>query len=276
MNPHQSQPTSLLALFSSLFKNKQLALQMARREVIGRYRGSIIGLGWSFFNPLFMLTVYTFVFTVVFKARWGGAVGGSKTDFAILVFVGLIVHGIFAECINRAPTLIISNVNYVKKIIFPLEILPWIACGSAVFHATISLLVLLLAQLLFHHEIPWTAILFPVVLIPLIFVAMGFSWFLASLGVYLRDVAQVTGLFTMILLYVSPIFYPVSALPARFQGWLQLNPLTLIIEDGRNTLILGVMPHWDAWLRLLLVSIVVAWAGYAWFQKTRKGFADVL
>lgn len=257
-------------------KNKQLALQMARREVIGRYRGSMMGLAWSFFNPLFMLSIYTFVFTVVFKARWGQGVGGNKADFAILVFVGLIVHGIFAECINRAPTLIISNINYVKKIIFPLEILPWVACSSALFHATISLLVLLLAQLLFHHQIPWTAVLFPLILLPLVFVAMGFSWFLASLGVYLRDVAQVTGLFTMILLYISPVFYPVSALPIRYQGWLQLNPLTLIIEDGRNTLLLGLMPHWTAWLRLMLVSIVVAWAGYAWFQKTRKGFADVL
>ena len=276
MNPHQSQPASLRALFVSLLKNRQLALQMMRREVIGRYRGSMMGLAWSFFNPLFMLSIYTFVFTVVFKARWGADAGGGKADFAILVFVGLIVQGFFAECINRAPTLIITNVNFVKKVIFPLEILPWVACGSALFHASISLLVLLLVQLLFQHQIPWTAILFPLVLIPLIFFALGFAWFLASLGVYLRDVAQVTGIMTTILMYVSPVFYPVSALPPQYQGWLQFNPLTLIIEDGRNTLTLGHLPDWAPLFRLLLISIAVAWAGYAWFQKTRKGFADVL
>ncbi|MFK2904158.1 ABC transporter permease [Dyella ginsengisoli] len=276
MNPHQSQPASLWALFVSLVKNRQLALQMMRREVIGRYRGSMMGLAWSFFNPLFMLSIYTFVFTIVFKARWGVEAGGGKADFAILAFVGLIVHGLFAECINRAPTLVIANVNFVKKVIFPLEILPWVACGSALFHAAISLLVLLLVQLLFQHQIPWTAIFFPLILLPLIFMAMGFSWFLASLGVYLRDVAQVTGILTTVLMYISPVFYPVSALPPQYQGWLQLNPLTLIIEDGRNTLTLGQLPQWGAWFRLLVISIAVAWVGYVWFQKTRKGFADVL
>jgi lipopolysaccharide transport system permease protein len=276
MNPHQSQPTSPLALFSSLTKNRQLALQMMRREVVGRYRGSMMGLAWSFFNPLFMLSIYTFVFTVVFKARWGASIDGGKTNFAILVFVGLIVHGLFAECVNRAPTLIMSNVNYVKKVIFPLEILPWVAFGSALFHAAISLIVLLLAQLLLLHRLPWTAVLFPLVLLPLLFTTLGFAWFLASLGVYLRDIAQVTGMFTTILLYLSPVFYPVSALPPRFGRWLQLNPLTYIIEEGRNTLTLGQIPQWEPWLQMLLVGMLIAWGGYAWFQKTRKGFADVL
>ena len=123
---------------ASVWRNRSLIVAMVKREVVGRYRGSIMGLAWSFFSPLLMLMIYTFVFSVVFKARWG--VGGeeSKTDFAIILFVGMIVHGLFAECVNRAPALILSNVNYVKKVIFPLEILPWVAFGSALFHTAIS------------------------------------------------------------------------------------------------------------------------------------------
>lgn len=276
MNPHQSQPTSPLALFSSLTKHRQLALQMMRREVVGRYRGSMMGLAWSFFNPLLMLSIYTFVFTVAFKARWGESVGGGKTDFAILMFVGLIVHGLFAECVNRAPTLIMSNVNYVKKVIFPLEILPCVAFGSALFHAGISLIVLLLAQLILTHSLPWTVILFPLVLLPLVFITLGVAWFLAALGVYVRDTAQVTGIFTTVLLYLSPVFYPISVLPARFGKWLQLNPLTYIIDEGRNTLIFGQVPDLGLWLVMTLAGLLIACAGFAWFQKTRKGFSDVL
>lgn len=235
-----------------------------------------MGMAWSFFNPLLMLTIYTFVFTVVFQARWGAVGDVKKANFAILVFVGLIVHGLFAECVNRAPTLIVSNVNFVKKVIFPLELLPCVALGSALFHAAISLVVLLLAQLLLFQYLPWTAVLFPLVLLPLVFVALGVAWFLAALGVYMRDIAHITGMLTTILLYLSPVFYPVSALPARFANWLQLNPLTYIIEEGRNTLIFGLVPELGQWLLMLSASMVVAWAGYAWFQKTRKGFADVL
>ncbi|MEG2040776.1 MAG: ABC transporter permease, partial [Hafnia sp.] len=131
-----------------------------------------------------------FVFSVVFKSRWGSSGTDSKSDFAVILFVGMIAHGLFAECVNRAPGLILSNVNYVKKVIFPLEVLPWVAFGSAVFHSLISLGVLLLVQLVLAHQLVWTALLFPFVLLPLVFITMGFSWFLASLGVYVRDIGQ--------------------------------------------------------------------------------------
>lgn len=189
----------------------------------------------------------------------------------------MIVHGLFAECINRAPGPILSNVNYVKKVIFPLEILPWVAFGSALFHTLISLAVLLLAQFLINQQpIPWTAALFPLILLPLLFTTMGFAWFLAALGVYVRDIGQITGMFTTVLLFMSPVFYPVSTLPAEYQVWLQLNPLTFIIEEGRNTLIFGRMPEINQWGILFAASVFIAWIGFAWFQKTRKGFADVL
>lgn len=276
MNPHQAHKTSLGEMIASLWRNRQLILQMSRREVVGRYRGSVMGMAWSFFNPILMLAVYTFVFSVVFKARWGVGGEDGKATFAILLFVGMIVHGLFAECANRAPSLILGNVNYVKKVIFPLEILPWVAMGSALFHAAISLVVLLVAQLALNHSLPWTALYFPIVVFPLLIATMGVAWFLSAIGVYLRDVSQTIGILTTVLLFLSPIFYPLSALPDRYQSWVKLNPLTFIIEEGRKVLIFGQTPDWVGWLSYSVISLAIAWLGFWWFQKMRKGFADVL
>lgn len=272
----QRHATSPLALFSSVWRNRQLIFQMSRREVVGRYRGSVMGLAWSFFNPILMLIIYTFVFSTVFKARWGTGAEETQVDFAVVLFVGMIVHGLFAECINRAPQLIIGNTSYVKKVVFPLEIFPWVALGSALFHTAISLIVLLLVQLVVDVRLPWTAVMFPLVLLPLIFATMGFAWFLAATGVYVRDIAQTTGIFTTVLLFISPVFYPISILPKKFQMILMLNPLTFIIEQGRQVLIWGQLPNWFGLMIYSVASIFVAWLGFWWFQKTRRGFADVL
>ena len=275
-NPHQAHPATPVAMFTSLWRNRKLIWQMARREVVGRYRGSVMGLAWSFFNPVLMLLVYTFVFSGVFKSRWGVGGEASKADFAIVLFVGMIVHGLFAECVNRAPGLILSNINYVKKVVFPLEILPWVVLGSVIFHSLVSLAVLMIAQLVFKQSFPWTSVFFPLVMLPLIFTSMGFAWFLAALGVYMRDIGQITGIFTMAIMFLSPVFYPLSALPKAYQGWMQLNPLTLIIEESRNVLLFGSLPNWHSLSIALLAGLAIAAAGFWWFQKTRKGFADVI
>ena len=276
INPHAAQPTSLVALGKSLWRNRQLIVQMTKREVVGRYKGSAMGLAWSFFNPVFMLTVYTFVFSVIFKSRWG--VGGeeSKTQFAVVLFVGMIVHGLFAEVLNRAPSLILSNVNYVKKVVFPLEILPVIAMGAALFHSIISLGVLLAAFALFNGYLHWTVVFTPLVLLPLVILATGLAWMLASLGAFLRDVGQTIGIITMVLMFLAPVFYPVTAVPEEFRPWLMANPLTFIIEQAREVLIWGRVPDWTGLGTYTVVAMAITWAGYAWFQKTRKGFADVL
>ncbi|MDQ9170129.1 ABC transporter permease [Oxalobacteraceae bacterium R-40] len=276
MNPHAVQPTSPAALVRSLWHNRQLIAQMTRREVVGRYRGSALGLTWSFFHPVFMLTVYTFVFSVVFKSRWG--VGGeeNKTQFAVVLFVGMIVHGLFAEVLNRAPGLILANVNYVKKVVFPIEILPIVTMGAALFHSLISLGVLLAAFVLFNGYLHWTAIFTPLVFLPLVILTLGFSWMLASLGVFLRDVGQTIGIITMVMMFLSPVFYPISALPENLRPWVMANPLAFIIEQAREVLVWGHLPNWIGLGIYTLVAIAVAWAGYLWFQKTRKGFADVL
>ena len=276
INPHASHKTSLAALARSLWQHRNLIMQMARREVVGRYRGSIMGLAWSFFNPILMLVVYTFVFSVVFKARWGTGGEESQTGFAIALFVGMIVHGLFAEVLNRAPGLILSNINYVKKVIFPLEILPVVSLGAALFHTIISLGVLLAAILLINGSLAWTALFFPLIILPLLIATLGIAWFLASLGVFARDVVQTVGIFTTVMMFISPVFYPISALPEKFQIWLMLNPLTFVIEQSRAVMIFGKVPDWAGLGIYTAASLAVAWAGFWWFQKTRKGFADVI
>lgn len=259
-----------------LWRYRDLILRMTRRDVVGRYRGSVLGLAWSFFNPIIMLCVYTFVFTVVFEARWGIETQSGHASFGIQLFAGLIVHGLFAEVLNRAPSLILSNNNYVKKVVFPLEILPLIPLGSSLFHASVSLAVLLIAQLIVVGNLPPTFWMAPIVLSPLIVLSMGLGWLLASLGVFLRDIGQTMALVTTMLLFLSPVFYPLSALPEMFRPFILANPLTFIIEQTRSVLIAGQMPDWGGLAGYMLAALVVAWVGFAWFQKTRKGFADVL
>ena len=213
---------------------------------------------------------------MVFKARWGTDGDESKTQFALVLFVGMIVHGLFAEVLNRAPGLILSNVNYVKKVVFPLDVLPVIAMGAALFHASISLAVLLIAFALFNGYLHWTIIFVPVVLLPLVILTLGVAWIFASLGVFLRDVGQTVGIITTMMLFLAPIFYPITALPEEIRPWIMANPLTFIIEEARGVVILGRMPEWTGLGIYTLAATAVAWAGFAWFQKTRKGFADVL
>ncbi|MBF8651247.1 ABC transporter permease [Pseudomonas putida] len=276
MNPHSRAPIAPWALVSNLWHHRRLILQMSRREVIGRYKGSVMGILWSFLNPLFMLAVYTFVFSVVFKARWTTSPGEDKADFAVLLFAGMIVHTLLAEVLNRAPGLIMANVNYVKKVVFPLEILPVVSMCAALFHCAISLLVLLCAIIVLDGNLSLSMLLVPVVLLPYVIFVQGLAWILASLGVFLRDVGQTIGIITMVLLFLSPVFFPVSSLPEELRPLMNANPLTFIIEQVREVLIWGHMPDWAGLGLYAIMALFTAWLGYAWFQRTRKGFADVL
>jgi lipopolysaccharide transport system permease protein len=267
--------TGLAEIFLSLWRNRSLAFQMVVRDVVGRYRGSLAGLLWSLFNPVLMLLVYTFVFSVVLKMRWGGASGG-RLDFAVMVFSGMIVHSLFSECINRAPTIVLGSPNLVKKVIFPLEVLPWVTLGSALFHTLVNFAVLLVFVFIAQQSISWTALLFPLVLAPFALFTLGTCWILASVGVYLRDIGQVTGLLTMVLLFLSPVFFPLSALPPLYQKLFQLNPLSFVIEQGREVLVWGRLPAWSEFGLYALFALLFAWLGLWWFQRTRRGFADVI
>lgn len=275
MNPHATASASPMGAVRSLWTNRQLIARMGQREIIGRYKGSAMGLAWSFITPLFMLAIYTFVFSVVFQARWGTS-EESKTQFAVVLFAGLIVHTLFSDVINRAPQLVLGNVNYVKKVVFPLEILPVVQLLSATFHALVSVVVLIAAQLVFQGSLPITALLLPVVLLPFLLLTLGLAWCLASLGVFVRDVGQTISLVTSVMLFMSPVFFPVQSLPPALQPWMHLNPLTFVIEQVREVVVWGRLPDWQGLAVYSLASIATAWLGFAWFQKTRKGFADVL
>ncbi len=262
-------------LTASFWRNRALIRSMVHREVAGRYKGSMLGIFWSLVTPIFMLTVYTFVFSIVFKARWNTG-SESQTEFALILFAGLLVFNLFGECISRAPGLILSNVNYVKKVVFPLEILPWVSMGSAIFHFTVSFIVWLIAYSLLIGAPHWTVIFTPLIIAPFALFVMGLSWFLASLGVYLRDVGQLIGIIIQVTMFLTPIFYPIAALPIKLQPLLKLNPLTTPIEMMRDAMYWGNAPSISSWLIGSLVSTAVAAAGFAWFQKTRKGFSDVI
>lgn len=265
----------ILSPWAALARHFALVRQMTRREVIGRYRGAMLGVFWSFFNPLLLLLVYTFVFGHVFKARWGLPNEG-QAEFAVILFVGMIIHGFFAECANRAPQLVVSNPNYVKKVVFPLETLSWVVVGTALFHALVSTLALLLALLLVRGPLPVTVVAFPFVLLSFIPAVVGVVWLLASLGVFIRDLQQAVGILTMALMFLAPVFYPATMLAEPYRKLLLLNPLTFIIEQSREALIWG---RWPDWIGLGLYTVgasVFAWFAFWWFQRTRPGFADVL
>lgn len=260
---------------ASVWKSRDLIYVLSKREVLGRYRGSVLGLFWSLFHPIAMLLVYTFVFSVVFKARWSGG-GDSKTEFALVLFAGLTVYSLFSECVTRAPSLILNNTSYVKKIIFPLEILPIVAFCSALFHAGISLLVWLLFYIVVFGAPHATIVLLPIVLLPLVLITLGASWFLASFGTYVRDTSQIISVVVPMLMFLTPIFYPMSALPEEIRGLLLLNPIAVVIEQARDVLIWGKNPDWKSIGMLTAMATFAAWLGFAFFQKTRKGFGDVL
>lgn len=266
---------SPLMVLTSMSTHWNLILQLTKREIVSRYRGSLLGVLWSLAHPIMTLMVYTFVFRVVFKASWNSE-GESSSEFVLTLFTGLIVCAVFNECVNRAPALILNHVSYVKKIVFPLEILPWVSLGGALFHMGVSLTVLLVFQISSRFPLNWTAALLPLLVIPLALYALGVSWFLASVGVFVRDVGHVTTVLTNLMLFLAPVFYPLSSLPDAYRPFMYLNPLTFVVEQSRNVLIMGRVPSWHWAIVYFLCSAVVAWLGLAWFQRTRKGFADVL
>lgn len=264
-----------IAIMVNLWKYRELIVQFAKRDVITRYKGSYLGILWSFLTPLLMLTIYTFVFSEVFKAKWG-VESGSKAEFALVLFCGLIAFNLFSECINRAPGLILNNVNYVKKVVFPLEILPVSLLGSALVQAAISLLILIVGLGALMGVFNWTMVFLPLVLTPLLLFILGLSWFFASLGVYLRDIGQFIGVLTQALMFMTPIFYPASSVPEKYRVVFFVNPIYYVVEDMRRIVIWGQMPDWN-WLFVgMFIGLIVAIFGYMWFRKTRKGFADVI
>ena len=260
---------------SSPLRHPSLLWQLTVRAVVGRYRGASLGLLWSVATPFLMLIVYAIAFGSVLRGRWQQP-GGGDADFTLVLFVGLIVHGFFAECLVQAPNLVVGNPNLVKRVVFPLEILPWPMLMSALFNVFMNVLVLLVLYVFRYGMPPWTVVLFPVVMMPLAILTLGVGWFLASLGVYFRDVNQVTGVIATAMLFLSTAIVPVDSVPKMYQPLFYLNPLSYIIDQARVVALWGGLPDWQGLGLYAVVSLGLAWLALAWFQMTRKGFADVL
>lgn len=258
-----------------VFRHRHLIWQFARREILARYRGSAFGLAWALAHPLIMLAAYALVFGVVFRARWGQG-SDDPWEYALALYAGLVVHGFLAECLSKAPALVTSQPNLVKKVIFPLEILPWAGSLAALFHFLANLLVLLCFVLVMRHEVPATAVAFPVILLVMVPGMLGAQWFLSATAVYLRDVGQVVGLAVTLLLFVSPIFYPLDAAPSVLRAWLLLSPLTVPVEAMRAVLLFGRWPDWGGLAAYGAVSMLAGAFGWWWFERVREGFADAL
>jgi lipopolysaccharide transport system permease protein len=264
------------AMFLSFLRHRHLCWQMTVRDVQQRYRGSALGMLWSFVTPMLMLGVYTVVFSGIFKARWTGNAEQSTSDVALILFSGLIVHAMLSECLSRAPSIILQNSSFVTKVVFPLEILAPMLVLSAIFNFCMSTLILVIGLLITQGSVPLTALYLPVVLVPLWLLMLGGAWLLAATGVFLRDIGQMIGLLMTILLFLSPVFYPTDSLPEMWRTWVYFNPLAFAIEQVRAVLIWGTEPAWRGMFWHGTFGLVTCFIGFAWFQRTRKAFADVL
>lgn len=260
----------------ALLAKSDLIWRLTERDVMGRYRGSLLGWAWSLINPLLMLAVYTFVFSAIFKARWSGLEQLGSWGFAINLFAGLVVFNLFAECATKAPSLILANTNYVTKVVFPLEVLGAVNVGAAGFHALTSLVVLVIFELIALGRVPLTLLWLPLVWLPLLLGCLALSWFLSAVGVFLRDVGQVINVLVSMLMFLSAVFYPASALPAGIQPLLGLNPLIRIIEQTRRVAVQGLPPSFSYLFLGTLLALAVCELSYRFFQKSRRAFADVL
>ncbi len=259
-----------------ILKNRDLLFQLVKRNIAVRYKGSVLGLFWSLAQPLMMLTVYTFVFSVIFKARWGIDNSDSKAAFAIIMFCGMAVFNIFSESVTGSCSLITGNPNYVKKVIFPLEILPIAQVSAATVLGFIWFGLLLLGAIIFMKGLAWTMLLLPLVLIPLILLSCGLSFLAASLSVFFRDIQHLIVVIIQILFFMTPIFYPIQAIPEQYRWVMRINPLASIVEQARTVFLYGKMLDWTMYGTGLLISLAIFQLGLVWFIKTKKGFADVL
>jgi len=268
-------PYNPLSFAATGWKHRNLILQLARRRIESRYRGSVLGLFWALLEPLAMLAIYTFVFSFVFRARWG-ALPSEHGTFALFIFSGLTIYNLFSEAVNDAPQSIMASGVYVKQLVFPTEILAWVSVFAGLFKFAVSALLLIAYYRVTLGSLPVSSLFLPLIALPVVLLTLGLTWFISSLGVFLRDLGQIVGLATSGLLFASPIFYPASTIPERLHTLYFLNPFAGILEMSKRSLFEGQPPDARELAVLIAVGWVVAWAGYGWFLRTKSGFANVL
>ena len=266
-------------MIAGFIRHRQLVGQLTRREILGRYRGSYLGLLWPFLNPIFLLVIYTVVFKYIFRAKFNNRMGESETDFALLLFSGLIVFNVFAECIARSPSLILANANYVNRVVFPLEILPVAIVLSSLFHLLVSFVPLALAVFIIKGGLSWTALEWPLLLLPVLAYGLGTAWLLSAVGVFLRDLNEVVLAATTVLMYASAVFYSLSTVATRapqFEPYVRLNPLAHIIEQSRRVSVVGAPLDFADYGWQVFGGLIGMGVGYAVFMRVKPAFADVI
>lgn len=261
---------------SYIIKNKLIIIQLLKRDLEAKYKGSLIGVAWSLVIPILLLIIYTFVFSVIFKAKWDIGDQDTENHFAIFLFVGLMVLNFFNEVINKSPTLITQNINFVKKVVFPLDILSVVSVLSALFQFFVSFIVLLVAIIILNGKVNVTIFFVPLVFLPLVILTVGLSWILSSLAVYLRDINPLISITTTLLMFLSPVFYPISAVPLGMQKFIMANPLTFIIEELRSVVIFGYFPNIIGLIFYYIFAILTFFVAYKFFNKIKRGFPDVI
>lgn len=262
-------------MLKTLYKNSYLLKQLVKKDIQQKYQGSVLGILWSFLVPILMLVIYTFVFSEVFQAKWDIDTS-DKYEFALVLFCGLSAFNLVGEVMNRSTVLIASNTNYVKKVIFPLEMLPVVITLSSLFTCVISFAILIMAKLLLYHNVSKTLYMVFLMFIPLVILAVALSLIISAVSVYLKDIGNAISVIVTVLMYLSPVFFPLSAVPESFRGICEINPMTYIIENFRNVVLYGNSINWKFYGISCLVSLSLYWIGKAVFMRAKEGFADVL
>jgi lipopolysaccharide transport system permease protein len=259
----------------SLYAHRTLIHQFVKRDVLSRYRGSFLGLFLALVRPLAMLAVYSFVFVIVIPNQMGQP-GGGKVDTVLALFCGLVLFDLVGECFMRAPMLVRAKPGYVTKVVFPLEILAISALGAALVQLLISFGVFFAVLVWVKGAIPLTALFLPLAVLPLTLFVLGLTWIGASIGVYVRDINAFVPVVLTVVLFGSAIFYSIEQVPPDFRWLMQINPIAMMVHEARNVTLLGVVPDWITTAANLAAGIVIAVLGYAFFMRSKRGFADVM
>jgi lipopolysaccharide transport system permease protein len=255
-------------------RRSELILSFAKRELMSRYKGSVLGIVWAVVTPVVTIAIFTFIFAGLFGARFGPT--GSHWDYALYIFCGLLPWTMFQESVQQSATTIVANANLVKRVVFPLETLPAAQTLSALGTELFGIVALLIAAVAIQRELHPTILWLPVLLIPQLLAAFGAAWLVASLGVFLRDIAQGTALLLMAWMFLTPIIYPESIVPERYRPFIEANPFTALVRSYRRILLEGVTPDWPGLAYFTVFALLLFVFGYWWFARSRKNFADVI
>ncbi len=252
----------------------ELIFSFAKRELLGRYKGSALGIAWAVLTPVVMIAIFTFIFAGIFGARFGA--NQSHWDYALYLFCGLLPWSMFQESVQQSANTIVVHSNLVKRVVFPLETLPAAQVFAALGNQLFATVALLIAMLVVRQRLELTALWLPALLIPQLLLALGAAWLVASLGVFLRDIPQGITLLLMAWMYLTPIIYPESLVPERFRRFIDLNPFTSLVRSYRRIFLDGLAPDWTGLAYFTVVALAIFIFGYWWFARTRKSFADVV